>query len=149
MDLLLLLIATLLSTTAMTLFSYAVSAAFRDLYKEPVLLDYLMHRYRIRIGEREKTVAAWLLHYFLGLVFVIGYLIPLQLGYYRNSWVSGIVFGILIGLIGIVGWKIMFRLAGRTPIANPTLYYVQLFLAHIVFGLTTVVSFYITEAINF
>lgn len=137
MELLLLFLAAFLSTTTMTLFSYAISASFRDLYKEPVLLQFVLSQLDIEMCSKTERIMGWLIHYFIGLVFVVGYLIPIELGWYQISWVSGLVFGILIGLTGIIGWKIMFWLSGHEPMSQPLIYYTQLLFAHIIFGITT------------
>ncbi|WP_281310189.1 hypothetical protein [Flavobacterium flavigenum] len=67
------LIATIAATSAMTLFSYAVSASFRELYKEPVLLTFLLKQLKINVSNKGKATLAWLLHYFIGFIFVYTY----------------------------------------------------------------------------
>lgn len=60
--------------------------------------------------------------------------------WYQVSWISGLVFGTIIGIFGIAGWTIMFWLSPKHPPVSIAEYFLQLFLAHIVFGLTTVAS---------
>ena len=145
MEIIILLTATLFSTTTMTLFSYAMSKSFCDLYKEPVLLEYVLTGLDIDMGKNQKAITGWLIHYFIGLLFVIGYFIPIAEGWYMVTWSSGLVFGALIGFIGILGWKVMFRVSGKMPMANPSVYYLQLFFAHIIFGLTTVAVYFVSQ----
>jgi hypothetical protein len=143
METLLLLTATFLATTAMTGFSYMVSESFRDLYKEPVLLEYVMSGLKIKLSKAQKAIASWCLHYFIGLLFVLGYFALMWMGYIEVNLLTGLAFGTIIGMVGIIGWKIMFSASGRLPIVSPSLYYIQLFFAHIIFALTTVGVYFI------
>ncbi|WP_394775634.1 hypothetical protein [Flavobacterium sp.] len=68
-----LLIVSIAATSAMTLFSYAASASFRELYKEPVLLTFMLTKLNIEVQPKAKATLAWLLHYFIGLLFVLAY----------------------------------------------------------------------------
>lgn len=67
------LISSIVATSVMTLFSYAVSASARELYKEPVLLTYVLNRLHKEATQNFKTILAWILHYLIGVFFVIGY----------------------------------------------------------------------------
>jgi hypothetical protein len=147
METLLLLTATFLATSAMTAFSYMVSESFRDLYKEPVLLEYVMSGLKLKLRNTQKAILGWCIHYLIGLLFVLGYFILMWLGYIEINWLSGLAFGIIIGIIGILGWKIMFGVSGRMPIVSPSLYYLQLFFAHIIFAFTTVAAYYIFNVV--
>lgn len=133
-------VATLLATSAMTLFSYIISESFKKLYKEPLLLQFLMSSFNLKLSRKQKAIAGWVIHYLIGLAFVILYLAPIwmDLDWYRINLLSGVVFGGIIGVVGIVCWEIMFRLSPNDPPLNKMGYYLQLFLAHIIFGLTTV-----------
>lgn len=131
------LLATLAATSLMTAFSYLVSEAFRELYKEPVLLQFLMTRFHFNLSPKVKTVAGWVVHYTIGLIFVIAYYILWQLGLFELTWLSGLIYGCVIGIIGISGWVFMFILADYKPRIDFKGYYLQLFFAHIVFGLST------------
>lgn len=137
------LITTLASTTTMTLFSYVVSASFKDLYKEPVLLQYVMDRLSIEPDKKYQAFIGWFLHYFIGLLFVTAYFILAWLDFYKITWLSGIIFGAIGGIIGIIGWAIMFRVSGRIPVIHPSAYFMQLFIAHLIFGLTSIATCYV------
>ncbi|MBE8726434.1 hypothetical protein [Flavobacterium hungaricum] len=131
-----LLITAIISTSAMTLFSYLISESFKKLYKEPLLLKLILDRFDITISEFLKTIYAWVIHYLIGFIFVIGYhllwfnkIVPLTI-------LSGLYLGAVCGIIGIISWIIMFRLSGFYKKSFDKGYYVQLFFAHIIFGLT-------------
>lgn len=129
-----------IATSAMTLFSYIISEKFKKLYKEPVLLEYLMTSFSFKLSEKQKAILSWLIHYLIGLIFAVVYYLPVwfSLGWYKITLTSGIIFGCIIGIIGIISWHIMFRLSPEHPPVNPKGYFLQLFFAHIIFGITTV-----------
>jgi hypothetical protein len=130
-------LARLVATSLMTAFSYFISEAFRALYKEPVLLQYLMTRFHFKLSPKEKTMAGWIIHYTIGLMFVIAWYILWKLGLLQLSWLSGLIYGCIIGIIGIGGWVFMFMLADFKPKIDFKGYYLQLFIAHLIFAMST------------
>jgi hypothetical protein len=137
------LIATFTATSAMTMFSYIVSAGFKELYKEPLLLKYLLMRLKITVSDRLKEILAWLIHYSIGFIFVLGYYVLWEKGIITFTVVTGIYLGAVCGVIGIIGWIIMLKLARFQRKAHDKGYYIQLFLAHIIFGVTAIITFLI------
>lgn len=136
------LIATIAATSAMTLFSYAVSASARELYKEPVLLTYVLSSLKVDVSPQTKTFLAWLLHYLIGLFFVLSYHFLWAHDVIEISWRAGLVLGAASGIVGILGWIILFKIVDQKPNIDFKGYYVQLFFAHIIFGL---VAFYVYQ----
>ena len=128
--------ATIAATSVMTLFSYIVSESARKLYKEPVLLTYLLHSFKVEVSAGTKVVLAWLLHYIIGLIFVIIYHF---LWYYRiveMSWLVALILGVVSGIVGILGWMLLFEIVPQKPNIDFKGYYIQLLVAHIFFGIT-------------
>lgn len=128
--------ATIAATSLMTLFSYIVSESARELYKEPVLLTYILSALKMEVAPRTKTFLAWLLHYIIGLAFVVAYHFLWVYDVVEMSWPAAFVLGALSGIIGILGWVLMFELVPQKPNIDFKGYYVQLFFAHIIFGIT-------------
>lgn len=131
------LVATFAATSLMTLFSYVVSAAAREVYKEPLLLTYVLSFLHIEVSVQTKSILAWALHYFIGLLFVIGYHLIWHYGIMEISWSSTFILGACIGTIGIIGWMIMFSIIPKKPQIDYKGYYIQLFIAHMIFSITT------------
>ena len=52
-------IVSLLATSAMTLFSYTMSASFRELFKEPVLLSFILIKTNLELSVQTKKYLAW------------------------------------------------------------------------------------------
>ena len=140
MDFIKIILATLVGTTLMTLFSYLVSNFFNKLYKEPVLLNYLLHYLGINMRDRAKRISGWVIHYIIGLIFVIVYDILWQYKI-QFSWLSGIIFGMISGIVGIISWIFMFKVPDDKPKIDYKGYYIQLLFAHIIFAIGVVIVY--------
>jgi len=139
-----LVIVSVTATTAMTLFSYAVSKTFRELFKEPVLLSYILMKLKKHPTARSEKTLGWLLHYFIGFFFVLGYYILWSQSILPVTFLSALLLGIVSGIIGILSWVIMFKISDHKPEINFKGYYLQLFFAHIIFALTATAVYYIS-----
>ena len=128
-------ISSIAATSVMTLFSYAVSASFRELYKEPVLLTFILTKLHIEVSPNTKSILAWLLHYVIGLLFVIAYHFMWIYNLAAFLWSIALLFGAISGIIGILGWAMMFKAVDQKPNIDIKGYYLQLFFAHVIFGL--------------
>ncbi|MDA6070245.1 hypothetical protein NJT12_11510 [Flavobacterium sp. AC] len=136
-----LIIVSIAATSAMTLFSYAASASFRELYKEPVLLTFMLTRLNIELPAKSKATLAWLLHYFIGFLFVLAYHLLWIKNILPVSFLSAFLLGFISGIIGILGWMIMFKMSNHQPPIDFKGYYFQLLLAHIIFGLVATATY--------
>ncbi|MFL5762363.1 MAG: hypothetical protein ACJ77K_00390 [Bacteroidia bacterium] len=117
-------------TTAMSVYSYALSLIRKKDFREPELLAKLF-----RISKAQS----WLIHYGVGIFFSGIYTVI-----WRKEGVSplrsSILFGLVTGLIAVGGWKATFRLhPGRA--FNTGEFYLQLVLAHFVFCMMTAVVY--------
>ncbi|MFZ0598080.1 MAG: hypothetical protein WAM46_13940 [Flavobacterium sp.] len=142
-----LLLVSIAATSAMTLFSYAASESFRELYKEPVLLTFMLTKLNIEVQPKPKAILAWLLHYFIGLLFVLAYYYLWVNNILPISFLSGFLLGFVSGIIGILGWMIMFKLSNHQPQIDFKGYYFQLLLAHIIFGLVATAVYHLSLTI--
>jgi len=131
------LLATITATLHMTIMSYVFSATYRELYKEPLLLKYLIQRFGSPLSANAEEVWGWIIHFAVGLLFVLCYQVLLHFEVLDISWTSGLIFGAVAGIVGIGWWHLMFKLSNFPPIDFKG-YYKQLFVVHIIFGLTMV-----------
>lgn len=134
-------ISTIAATSMMTLFSYVVSASARKLYKEPVLLTYLLTVLDIEVSQQLKIILAWILHYIIGLAFVVGYHFLWIYNIVEMSRPIAFLLGAISGIIGILGWVGMFALSPKKPNIDFTGYYLQLFAAHVIFGIVAFTTY--------
>jgi hypothetical protein len=137
------LIASIAATSAMTLFSYVVSTSFRELYKEPVLLTFILSKLKLDLSLKTKAILAWLLHYFIGLIFVVIYHILWFYSILKLSLLSALLLGAISGIIGIISWMFLFKITDHKPAIDFKGYYIQLFFAHIIFGITAALVYYL------
>jgi len=137
------LIASIAATSAMTLFSYAISKSFRELYKEPVLLTFVLSKLKLDLSLNTKAILAWLVHYLIGLIFVVIYHILWYYNILDLSVLSAILLGALSGIIGIISWMFLFKITDYKPKIDFKGYYIQLFFAHVLFGLTAALVYYL------
>jgi hypothetical protein len=111
-------IVSVAATSAMTLFSYIISEKFRKLYKEPVLLTLLLTKTKLKFSSQTKKILAWLIHYFIGFVFVLAYQLVWVNPFSDISIISGLLLGCITGVIGIIGWMLLFKIADYQPKIN-------------------------------
>ena len=129
----------LIATTAMTLFSYALSSIFNKKYKEPQLINELISRSsKIPFNLFKEHVLGWIIHLLVGLGFIVVFKILLWLDLFNLTIKSGVLYGFLTGLVGILFWGVSLRLHSNPPKLNRTQYLIHLIPAHVTFGLTTV-----------
>jgi len=128
-------ITALIATVFMTAFSHLMSETFRKLFSEPVLINYVLSLSGIHLDEGKRSIAGWVIHYGIGVLFVLGYYWAWHSGL-ALTWENGFLLGAASGILGILGWIILFKLPRQLPPVHFTAYYVQLFFAHIVFGIS-------------
>lgn len=128
-------ISCIAATSLMTLFSYVVSASARELYKEPVLLTYILTMFGMEVSSGLKIILAWILHYLIGLAFVVAYHYLWVYNVLEISLPVAFLLGSISGIIGILGWVMMFAVTPKKPNIDFKGYYLQLFVAHVIFGI--------------
>lgn len=132
------------ATSAMTWFSYAMSESFRELYKEPVLLSFALKKTHIRLSKKSQRTWAWLIHYIIGFLFVMGYYIVWVKNILPVSPLNALLLGVISGVIGILSWIIIFKMTDHQPPIDFKGYYIQLFFAHIIFAVAATALYSIT-----
>lgn len=127
-------------TSAMTLFSYAVSEYIDKNFKEPRVLGTLLERV-LFTGRRTTEPAGWLLHYGMGLVFTSAYDFIWRRTGIKPTIKSGLIMGGVSGLVGIGVWDLTFKTHPNPPALNLKRYYGHLILAHLIFGAFTALGY--------
>ena len=145
MDFLKIFIAAFTATNIMTTFSYVISMTYNKLFKEPVLLNYILDSVGMNLHGKWKKAAGWLAHYIVGVLFVFTYDAIWTYTNIEFGWKSGLAFGMISGIVGIVGWQTIYLLPSKKPNVLLREYYVQLFFAHIIFAAAVFIAFQIYE----
>lgn len=147
MEILEILTASIFGTIIMTAFSYFISERFNELFKEPVLLNLVVASFKIELEPKRKSYFGWFVHFLIGVIFVIAYHFIWKYSDFDPTWFCGLIFGIISGFIGIFSWHFMFKMGENPPKIKFKEYYLQLFIAHILFALTVVAVYKIFIAI--
>lgn len=129
----------IVATLAMTAFSYAFSYVFHGNYKEPQLLNYLIDNLpMVKSSICREHLLGWTIHCATGMAFVTAFIIFQHFYEVDYSALTGAIYGLVAGIIGVVVWAITFWLHPDPPGINKTLYLAQLVFAHLIFGIVAV-----------
>jgi hypothetical protein len=130
-------LGTLAGTTLMTIFSIGVSRLRNREFTEPVLLNRLLCGFGIvKEYQLKKNLAGWIIHYAVGLVFLLAYYVIWSRTPFDPTFSTALVLGGASGLVGIIGWSILFKIQSVPANIRVTEYFAQLFVAHVIFALT-------------
>ena len=124
------------STFFMTVFSYICGYITGHQFREPELLNQLVKTSVIPLKPNKKNILGWMIHLGFGVIF--GVILKLSWSYFNFSSIIGfsIIAGIIAGMMGVLGWQVMFRLNPRPPKIQLRKFYLQLVIAHIIFTFT-------------
>lgn len=140
MEILTFIITWLFATTSMTLFSYIVYLVSHCEVREPELLGRVLKSQKpITKKKFNSNLLGWITHYSIGIIFLLFYEAIWFFTNFERTYANGFLFGILAGLIGVLGWKLMFKYFSR-PKINFKVFYTQLIIAHITFSLTAILT---------
>jgi hypothetical protein len=135
-------LATLAATTLMTIFSYVVSKLRNRQFTEPILLNRFLCGFGIlKEYQLKKNIAGWIIHYIVGLLFLLSYYWIWAKTPLDPTIRTALILGPLSGIVGIVGWSILFRIQSVPANIRVSEYYAQLFVAHVIFAITATTTF--------
>jgi hypothetical protein len=124
-------------TSAMTIFSYALSEVRDTNFKEPVLLAKMIANLNVPIKKEDTRLQGWLLHYGVGIFFAFTYRHFLKEIRPLDKVKAGLIIGALTGVFGMSVWRLTFLLHPKPPVTNYRRFYGQLLVAHVIFGVVT------------
>lgn len=144
-----LILITIISTSCMTLFSYLLSNKANKQFREPEMLNSLIKGSETFSNSVDKSHASgWLIHYVIGFLFVVAFVFLYHIDCMALNFLSFFIFGICAGIIGVIGWQVMFMLNNDPPKVHLKFFYLQLIGAHLVFTLFLMISYYVLTANN-
>lgn len=126
-------IFSIISTLGMTAFSYLWGYVSGNQFREPELLNQLVATSSIPVNPHKKGLTGWLIHLVLGFFFGLILIQVYNYLYWNILFHFVISTGIVLGILGVLGWHIMFSLNPNPPGIKLTNFYLQLIVAHIVF----------------
>lgn len=125
----------LVGTSLMTLCSYFFSHILGKQFREPVLLHQLLERSIMLDNPNVPVWLGWLLHYLVGVGFVVVYHIIWHVTDVDPSALNALLLGLVSGLLGVAGWLFIFRMHKDPPSIDFKSFYLQLIVVHLIFGL--------------
>ncbi|UAB85616.1 hypothetical protein INR75_06270 [Zunongwangia sp. SCSIO 43204] len=136
-----LVLISIIATSCMTLFSYASSSLKKQKFQEPHLINAILNDSSIIPHPLSKNhVLGWLIHYTIGLIFTMFFYFLYKINWLELDALPTFFFGIGIGIVGIIGWKIMFIIPKTPQKIFLRRFYFHLILAHLVFAISLSVA---------
>lgn len=125
----------ILGTLMMTVFSHILELLTGSKFNEAHLLNGLLDRSKFSNSNIQKNnFLGWILHFTIGICMAaMLYFYYMYISNYISLWL-GIVLGFVLGIIGIAGWLIMKNCHSKPPEINWYSFFIQLVVAHVVFG---------------
>jgi heme/copper-type cytochrome/quinol oxidase subunit 4 len=136
LEILYVIIAGGVATLFMTTFSYLLSTFTNKRFREPLLINYLIRGSQGKDAVGKRSFWGYVIHFLIGYAFTFAYFAMYKSGVFELGLESGGIYGLCIGLIGAVAWKIMFRMNDNPPEISMIPYLFQLVVAHVIFGLS-------------
>ncbi|MBL7841796.1 MAG: hypothetical protein JNJ75_16745 [Cyclobacteriaceae bacterium] len=133
-----LVLSCIIATTLMTAFSYLMSAISRQQFREPELLNGLLNGW-FKKSFSKNSPAGWLIHYGVGLMFIIAYYFVFQV--WEPTLLNYVIIGFTSGLIGAGVWFAALNIHPLPPSTNRKGHYAQLVPAHVVFTLGAYINY--------
>lgn len=129
-------VAGVVGTTFMSLYSYLKAKKEDQEYVEPIMINKLIDNSKNlpSIQDEEAHPAGWLIHYTTGIGFVIAYQLLWKSALTKPTFGKIFTVGSLSGIVGILVWKMLFKQHDQPPRNYRYGYYRQLFIAHIIFA---------------
>jgi hypothetical protein len=123
----------LISTSALTLYSYIQSGLDKKEFREPVILGKLIAYAIPRRATKYSQVAGWFIHYLAGQIIIEAY--DKLLNDKRRPVVTGLLAGGVTGVIAALVWRTVLKIHPNPPDIDQPNFTRYLIIGHIIFGL--------------
>jgi len=135
-------VAGIVGTSFMTLYSYYKAKKENQQYKEPELLNKLIDRNKtVDVDVSTKHAAGWVAHYGVGVLFVLSYWVLYRKALHSPGPIKVLVVGSGSAIVAVAAWKVMFSASPNPPDNNRFGYYRQLAIAHLIFTLFALATY--------
>jgi hypothetical protein len=140
-DVLTIILAGIGGTLVMTGFSQITAYLLKKPFYVVIILATMLPFNRDATPPKLSTyVVATVLHYFIGIVFAYVHLWLILNGHITNNALSALLYGVAIGIVAILGWRLFFMIHPNPPIVKGT-YFVMIWLGHIWLSITAAAIF--------
>lgn len=129
-------IAGIFATIAMTFFSYVLSFFLKSNFKEPQIINLIIFKtLKNKSYVKRHDIYGWLIHFVVGILFVAVFKIIRLYFLVDLTYFTGFIYGFFGGILGVVIYALAFAVHPNPPVNNKILFYYQLVVGHIIFGL--------------
>lgn len=125
----------------MTLFSKIASVVRGVNFDEPEILGRILCELMPDLKPQYARIAGWNIHYAVGFMFTMLYAKVLEERKRKPSLKSGLILGVLSGLVGIFVWKLVLGLSKSAGVEDKGSFYKHIWVAHLVFGAFSAVGY--------
>jgi len=133
-------VPTVKATSAMTLFSTLIADSTNKNVLEPKLLGMLIGKLIPKKYRKAALIAGWCAHYGIGFSWIRIFRFISRRTKKEATFTDALFLGAFSGMTGILFWKLFFKTHPNPPHVKAKLFYRQLFLAHLVFGIVAIYS---------
>ena len=135
MGLLTSILAGLAGTLAMTSFAEITAHLLKKPYFVVIILATMLPFKKDLSPPKASTyILATILHYAIGVGFAYAYLWLMLKGIITNNTLTALLYGIAIGIIAIIGWRVFFAIHPNPPRIKP-IYFAMIWMGHIVLSI--------------
>ena len=128
-------IAWFIAVTAMSCFSAIWSYVAKVEFREHILLTKILVKSQIhKSNKKYNWILGWVLHITVGAIFLGLYELLWMFTGFNRTVLWSLVFGTILGFLGITGWIIVFKFLQSPPKLNYLHFYIHLYFAHLVFS---------------
>ena len=111
------------------------------------MLNFILDGAGVKLTGRLKKFSGWLAHYLIGFAFVLVYETIWHYTDVEFGFLSGIIFGVISGFVGIACWRMIDGLPNGNPHISSKEYAIQLFFGHVIFAVAVVVAVVVPVAV--
>ncbi|VXB24263.1 hypothetical protein [Maribacter litoralis] len=137
MEILAIFFSGILGTAIMTGFSHVVESVTGHKFNEAHLLNGLISNLKsVNSSIGDNHYLGWIIHFVIGICMAaILYCYYVYIAGDILVW-TGLFLGFILGIIGVAGWSMMISFHKDPPKINWTYFFLQLIIAHMIFGIT-------------
>lgn len=141
MDVLTVIIAGIAGTLVMTCFTQITAYLSKKPFYVVMILATMLPFKRMAAPPKLSTyAAATVLHYSIGVAFAYVHLWVILQGIITSNTLFALLYGVVIGTIAIIGWRLFFMIHPNPPRVSTT-YFVMIWLGHIWLSITAAAIF--------
>jgi hypothetical protein len=128
----------ILATALMTFFMYLMSYITKKPFKVVKVLGTMITLQTTpekRLSNKTSVILIGVVvHYFVGIIFALTFLYLWRQGIIQPRFLPSLLFGLGVGLFGVVVWRVFFALHPNPPSVVLKDYLMNLVIAHLFFG---------------